>query len=198
MEAYSAYNSEIRLLETKIKSVSAQMRGLNLDSFTPKLSFSYATNQTLHPIDSDWLDGSNWSDKGSASMSLTWSFTDALPFSNNRIKYNNLRREREQLELSLEQTKDKITLDTEKLFDDLEAAAARIKASKENIALAEESYTLLSNAYNNGTVDFIEVKEAETQLNKARLAEQSELYTYISSLTELEYILDLPANWRNL
>ena len=197
MEAYTAYNTEIRLLEKKIDSITAQMRGLNLDSFTPTLSFNYSTQPTLHPIDKDWLDGSNWSDKGSASMSLVWNFTNALPFSDNRIRYNNLRRQREQLQLSLEETKDKITLDTEKLFDQLESAAASVKASRENIALAEESYNLVSQAYSNGTTEFIEVKEAESQLNKARLAEQSELYSYISALAELEYILDLPAGWKN-
>ena len=41
------------------------------------------------------------------------------------------------------------------------------------------------------------MKEAESQLNKARLSEQSELYSYISALAELEYILDLPAGWKN-
>ena len=196
LEAYTAYNSEIRLLEKKIASTSAQMRGLNLDSFTPTLSFSYATQPTLHPIDDDWFDSSNWTDKGNASLSLVWNFTNALPFSNNRIKYNNLRRQREQLELSLEETKQKITLDTEKLFDELESSAAAIEASKENIGLARESYELISKSYLAGSSEFIEVKEAETQLNKALLTEQSELYTYICALAELEYILDLPNEWQ--
>lgn len=197
LEKYMVSNAEVRLLEKQVESVSAQMRGLNLDSFTPTLSFNYATKQTLNPIDSDWFDGSNWKDKGSASMSLTWNFTNALPFSDNRIKYKDLKRQREQLYLKIEQKKQDIANDIQKLFDDITSAANAMEATKENIELAEEAYRLLSKAYSAGTVDFIEVKDAETQLNKARLAEQTELYTYISSLAELEYILDLPSDWQN-
>lgn len=195
---YMNSNAEVRLLEKQVESVSAQMRGLNLDSFTPTLSFSYATKPTLNPIDADWLGGSNWSDKGSGSMSLTWNFTNALPFSDNRIRYKDLKRQREQLYLKIEQKKQDIANDIQKLFDDITSSVHSIQAVKENIALADEAYKLLNHAYSNGTVDFIEVKDAETQLNKAKLAEQSELFTYISSLAELEYILDLPSDWRNL
>lgn len=189
---YTSSNSEIRLLEKQAESVSAQMRGLNLDSFTPTLTFSYATKPTLNPIDDNWLDGSNWSDKGSGALSLVWNFTNALPWSDNRIRYNDLKRQREKIYLQIEQKKDDIKNETEKLFDDLESSASALKTVKENIELAEEAYRLLTRAYANGTVELIEVKDAETQLNKTRLSEQQELFTYISALAELEYVLDLP------
>ena len=182
--------------EKQAESLSAQMRGLNLDSFTPTLTFSYATKPTLNPIDDNWLDGSNWNDRGSASMSLVWNFTNALPFSNNRIRYNDLKRQREKLYLQIDQKKEDVLLDAEKLFDDLASSSESLRAIKEDIALAEEAHRLLNRAYNAGTVEFIEVKDAETQLNKTRLSEQSEWYTYICALAELEYILDLPADWQ--
>ena len=195
LAAYSAYSDDIRLLETQIASLDSQMRGLNFDSWTPTLSFNYATKPTLAGIDKDWFDGSNWHDKGNLSMSLTWSFTNALPFSNNRIKYHDLERQKEQLKLKLEQKKDDIMLDSAKLFDELETSAATLASCRENIELAEESYTLVSRAYNAGSADLIEVRDAETQLNKSRLAEQSELYTYQCALIDLAYMLDLPDGW---
>ena len=85
----------------------------------------------------------------------------------------------------------------DKLFDELESSAVSLESCRENIALAEESYSLVSKAYNAGSADFIEVRDAEEQLNKSRLSEQSELYTYICALTDLEYMLDLPDGWRN-
>ncbi len=196
LEKYMKSNSEIKLLEKQAESLSAQMRGLNLDSFTPTLTFSYATKPTLNPIDDDWLDDSNWNDRGSASMSLVWNFTNALPFSNNRIRYNDLKRQREKLYLQIDQKKEDVLLDAEKLFDDLASSSESLRAIKEDIALAEEAHRLLNRAYNAGTVEFLEVKDAETQLNKTRLSEQSEWYTYICALAELEYILDLPADWQ--
>ena len=195
---YTNLNSEVRRLEKKRESLSAQMRALNLDSFTPTLTFAFATKQTLNPIDDDWFNSSNWSDKGSASMSLVWNFTNALPFSNNRIKYNDLKRQREQLTLKIEQKKQDIAIEVQKLFDDITSSVSSIKAIKENIELAKEAYNLLSKAYSNGTVELIEVKDAESQLNKARLAEQSEFFTYISAIVELEYLLDLPEGITNL
>ncbi|MCR4823095.1 MAG: TolC family protein [Treponema sp.] len=193
---YSAYNSEIRLLETQLKGIQAQITGADLKSYTPSFAFNYSTKPTLTPMDQDWFNGDKWNDKGSLSFTLSWDLTNALPFSNNRIKRRDLERQRDQLNLKIQQKKDDIILDTEKLFDQLAASKESIEASKENITLAEESYRLLSTAYNNGSADFIQVKEAESQLNKARLARQSELYTYICAITDLEYMLDLPKDWQ--
>ena len=195
LSAYSAYSSDIKLIEMQIDSLDCQMKALNYDSLTPTLSFGYSTKPTLTGIDNDWLDSSNWHDKGSMSFSLTWNFTNALPFSNNRIKYHDLERQKEQQKLNLEQKKDDILLDSSKLFDELETSSASLASCRENIALAEESYLLVSRAYNAGSADLIEVSDAEMQLNKSRLAEQSELYTYLCALTDLEYMLDLPEGW---
>ena len=196
LETYSAYASDIRSLELQIESLDTQRRGLNYDSWTPTLSFNYATKQTMTGLDKDWLDGANWSDKGSASLSLTWNFTNALPFSNNRIKYHDLERQQEQLKLKLAQKKDDISLDSAKLFDELETSSRALDSCRENIKLAEESYDLVSRAYRAGSAELIEVRDAEAQLNKSRLAEQSELYTYICALIDLEYMLDLPKDWK--
>jgi len=195
LSAYSAYSSDIKLIEMQIDSLDCQMKALNYDSWTPTLSFGYSTKPTLTGIDNDWLDSSNWHDKGSMSFSLTWNFTNALPFSNNRIKYHDLERQKEQQKLNLEQKKDDILLDSSKLFDELETSSVSLASCRENIALAEESYSLVSRAYNAGSADLIEVSDAEMQLNKSRLAEQSELYTYLCALTDLEYMLDLPEGW---
>lgn len=198
LEKYSAYNSEVRLLESQLKSVKAQIAGADLKSFTPSFSFGYSTTPAISPMDEkDWFDKDNWDDKGKLSFTLSWDLTNALPFSNNRIKRRDLERQRDQIMLKIEQKKDDIILDTDKLFDQLSSSKESIEASKENITLAEESYRLLSNAYNNGSADFIQVKEAESQLNKARLARQSELYTCICALTDLEYMLDLPKDWQS-
>ncbi|MCR5763554.1 MAG: TolC family protein [Treponema sp.] len=194
---YSAYNSEIRLLETQLQGINAQIRGADLKSYTPNFSFNYSTKPTLASIDNDWFESSNWQDRGNMSFSLTWNLTDALPFSNNRIKRRDMERQRAQTMLKIEQKREDIILDTEKLFDQLASSKEAVIASRENITLAEESYRLLSSAYNNGSADYIEIKEAETQLNKARLAQQSELCTYICTLTDLEYMLDLPKDWQN-
>ena len=160
LSAYNAYSSDIKLIEMQIDSLDYQMKALNYDSWTPTLSFGYSTKPTLTGIDNDWLDSSNWHDKGSMSFSLTWNFTDSS-----------------------------------KLFDELETSSASLASCRENIALAEESYSLVSRAYNAGSADLIEVSDAEMQLNKSRLAEQSELYTYLCALTDLEYMLDLPEGW---
>lgn len=196
LSLHTAYNSQIKSLSLQVESVKTQMRGLNLDSWTPNLSFNYSTKKTMSAIDKDWFDGSSWSDKGNVSMSLTWNFTNILPFSNNRIKYHDLERQKEKLELQLEQKRDDILLDMQEIFDDLETSAVSLKSCRENILLAEESYALISQAYNAGSADLIAVRDAEEELNKSQLAEKSELFTYISSLADLEFILELPENWQ--
>ncbi len=176
LSLHSAYSNQVESLELQIQSVESQMKALNHDSWTPTLSFNYATKQTMTGLDNDWFDSSSWTDRGSASLTLSWNFTNVLPFSNNRIKYHDLERQKEKLELQLEQKKDDILLDSQKLFDELESSAVSLESCRENIALAEESYSLVSKAYNAGSADLIEVRDAEEQLNKSRLSEQSELF----------------------
>ena len=130
LENYSAYNSELRLLETQLKGIQAQIRGADLKSFTPTFSFNYATKPTITPMDElSWTDKDNWNDKGSMSFSLTWNLTNALPFSNNRIKRRDLERQRDQTALKIQQKKDDIILDTEKIFDQLSSSKAAILAT---------------------------------------------------------------------
>ncbi len=195
MSRFSAYNSELRILEAQLEGTKAQIRGADLKSFTPNFSFNYSTKPTLAPIDLDWFEKDNWKDNGALSFSLTWNLTNALPFSNNRIKRRDLERQRDQINLKIQQKRDDIVVDTNKIFDQIESSKAAIQAGSDNIKLAEESYRMLSNAYANGSADFLQVKEAETQLNKAKLAQKSDMYTYICAVADLEYMLDLPKGW---
>jgi outer membrane protein TolC len=49
---------------------------------------------------------------------------------------------------------------------------------------------MTSIAYRNGTTELLDVREAETQLNQAKLALASEKFNYLSGLLDLEFAIN--------
>ena len=59
-----------------------------------------------------------------------------------------------------------------------------------NIDLAHEAYRLSQEAYDAGSKELLEVKDAERDLNTAKLEVLKEKYNYITGLLDLEYALN--------
>ena len=195
LSSLTGYNSEQKLMEANLASLDAQMKGLNLSSFTPSLSFKYTLQPSLYGIGNSWFDTNNWTDAGNMSLTISWNLTNMLPFSTNRLNYDKLKREKEKMELSVQEKQRSIMMNAIELFDKLNSCKNSVEASQENINLAQRSYNMTVQAYNNGSVDFLEVKDAQEQLSKSQLALQQELFTYVSCIVDLEYLLDLPQGW---
>ena len=191
INSFIANNVDLRLLNNNLASLDSQLLANDLSTFTPSLSFSYALKPTLYDFDSNWFNPSNWTDAGNFSLTLSWNLTDMLPFSSNRIKYMNLKKQKQSLYLSLSDQIDSIKMEAQKIFDEMELARSSISASEENIRLAKQSYKLVSEAFANGSVDILEVRDAQSQLNQAIYNQQNDYFTYITSLIDLGYLFDL-------
>ena len=76
------------------------------------------------------------------------------------------------------------------LVNVLNQSRAAIESSNRNISLAQKSYDMTSIAYRNGTTELLDVREAETQLNQAKLALASEKFNYLSGLLDLEFAIN--------
>ena len=72
----------------------------------------------------------------------------------------------------------------------LNQSRAAIESSNRNISLAQKSYDMTSIAYRNGTTELLDVREAETQLNQAKLALASEKFNYLAGLLDLEFAIN--------
>ena len=190
---YGGNNLDIQALQNSIDQLKMNLNALNLSSWTPALVISYGWQPTLAPyaLDFDkWGKGSNWSDKGSLSFTLAWNITNMLPFSKNRQQAADLKANLAKLELTMETLRENQKIEVRKAVDTLNQAREQIDAMGRNVTLAQRAYEMSSRAYRNGTKELLDLRDAESSLNQAKLGQLSQKYNYISALMDLEKALN--------
>ena len=189
-QKYMENNLEIALFKKNLEMMKINYSAQNLQIYTPAVSLSYGWQPVLSVITADWGDKDNWFDNGSFSVTLAWNLTNMLPFSSASLKVQDLKNNIEQMNLNLINLEENAKMKINNLVNVLNQSRAAIESSNRNISLAQKSYDMTSIAYRNGTTELLDVREAETQLNQAKLALASEKFNYLSGLLDLEFAIN--------
>lgn len=189
-QKYMENNLEISLFKKNLELMKIQQSAQNLQIYTPAISLSYGWQPVLSDITADWGDKDNWFDGGSFSATLVWNITNMLPFSSASLKARDLKDNIAQMNLNLISLEENAKMKINNLVNVLNQSKAAIESSNRNISLAQKSYDMTSIAYRNGTTELLDVREAETQLNQAKLALASEKFNYLSGLLDLEFAIN--------
>ena len=185
---YAQNHPDILSLQKNLEILNLNLSVQNMQAYTPSLSLSWGFQPVVADISSNWID--TYVDNGAFSATLAWNLTNLLPFSANRQAAKDIKDNIRKLELSLETLVEKTELDIRTQVDALAQSQAAIEASAGNIQLAQRSYDMTLVAYRNGTVELLDVREAENQLNQAKLGLANEKFNYLSGLLDLEYTLN--------
>lgn len=187
---YAEKNPDVLSLKKNIEMLKMQISALDLQSFTPALALSWGYQPYMSDaFDKDWMDKDNWYDNGAFSATIAWNLTNMLPFSANRQKSKDTRDSLRKLEITLETLEENTKLTVNKSVDSLAQARSSIESSERNIMLAQKAFDMSTTAYRNGTTELLDLRDAEMQLNQAKLGLVSEQYDYLSGLLDLEYTL---------
>lgn len=189
-QKYMENNLEISLFKKNLELMKIQQSAQNLQIYTPAISLSYGWQPVLSDVTADWGDKDNWFDGGSFSATLVWNITNMLPFSSASLKARDLKDNIAQMNLNLISLEENAKMKINNLVNVLNQSKAAIESSNRNISLAQKSYDMTSIAYRNGTTELLDVREAETQLNQAKLALASEKFNYLSGLLDLEFAIN--------
>lgn len=185
---YAQNHPDILSLQKNLEILNLNLSVQNMQAYTPSLSLSWGFQPVVADISSNWID--TYVDNGAFSATLAWNLTNLLPFSANRQAAKDIKDNIRKLELSLETLVEKNELDIRTQVDALAQSQAAIEASAGNIQLAQRSYDMTLVAYRNGTVELLDVRDAENQLNQAKLGLANEKFNYLSGLMDLEYTLN--------
>lgn len=185
---YAQNHPDILSLQKNLEILNLNLSVQNMQAYTPSLSLSWGFQPVVADISSNWID--TYVDNGAFSATLAWNLTNLLPFSVNRQAAKDIKDNIRKLELSLETLVEKTELDIRTQVDALAQSQAAIEASAGNIQLAQRSYDMTLVAYRNGTVELLDVRDAENQLNQAKLGLANEKFNYLSGLMDLEYTLN--------
>ena len=185
---YAQNHPDILSLQKNLEILNLNLSLQNMQAYTPALQLSWGFQPVVSKISSNWID--TYMDNGAFSATLAWNLTNLLPFSANRQSAKDTKDNIRKLELSLETLIEKTELDIRTKVDALAQSQAAIEASAGNIQLAQRSYDMTLVAYRNGTVELLDVRDAENQLNQAKLGLANEKFNYLSGLLDLEYTLN--------
>ncbi len=181
---------DIQSFENSKKLMDIQLSALNFQTYTPALALGWGWNPVVMDLEENWFDSNNTVDGGSLSITLVWNLTNMLPFSANRQSAKDLKDNIAKMDLQYETILQNAEMEIDNLIDTLQYSESAIEAASQSISLAQRSYDMTVDAYNQGAAELLDVRDAETQLNQAKLGEMSERFNYLSSLLDLEYAIN--------
>ena len=196
LEKYGSRNLDIQLMENNIKSVKIGIKGLELGNFVPSLAVNFAyqplyTGSNAFKFISDIGSSDKWDDSGALTVSLAWNLSNMLPWSSNMQQLKDYKQNLIQMELALETLKENQKMNVKKAVDTLNQARAQIENMNRSVELAQKAYDMQYKSYRNGTTELLDLKDAESSLNQAKLGQLNQKYQYISALMDLESILNV-------
>lgn len=195
VKKHLGYRLDLALLEKNIELMNTQLRATKLQIYTPSLSMNQNFAPRLSAIDDSWFEKENWKDQsGAFSLTLAFNLTNLLPFSSMGQKLESTKETLEKLELSRQQALYNAELEIRNLVKKLEKSSTSITAMELNVRIAEKAWRLSEQGYKAGTIEYLDLKDAENTLMQARLGVLSEKFTYISNLLDLETALNTELN----
>jgi outer membrane protein TolC len=124
------------------------------------------------------------------SFTLAFELTGLLPFSGTAKTLEDTKDSLAKLELGRAQAAYNTELEIRDLARKLDKARASITAMELSVNIAEKAYRLSEQGYRAGTVEYLDLKDAEASLMQARLGVLSEKYNYLSTLMDLESVVN--------
>ena len=186
LEKYGEKNLDLRALQNNIDILNMNLKALNLSSYTPALVLSYG----YQPTGTWWSGDLDFADQGSLSITLAFNITNMLPWSANRQQAQDLKDNILKLNLTMETLTENQKVQVRKAVDTLNQAREQIDSMGRTVELAQRSYDMSVSSFNNGRMELLDVRDAQTQLNQAMLGQLNQKFNYISALMDLEYELN--------
>ncbi|MDC7232059.1 MAG: TolC family protein [Spirochaetales bacterium] len=199
----SVYDSETLISEYMYDRLEIQYLTRHLEQI--KVKKGMAVSQTMTPVlglGYTWLPFLNdpfknsgteteWMDiNGGFELTVTLPLDGFVPNSGKNLTVKTYKDRMERTELLLENQIRGNAIDIQSVVLQLNKSASTIETLELNVDLAQENYNLVDSSYTEGILDFLDVQNADDELNKARLSVLEEKYSYLSSLMDLQYIIN--------
>jgi outer membrane protein TolC len=185
-EIASGDSLETAILQKNIRSLEAERRAARNGAYLPSLNLSWNASP-LYTID-----GNQWNDNGSFSVSLGLSLDNFLPWSAAKTRLDSLDDSIRSAGIQLSETMRNRESRIAQYRRTVEQTQETIAALSLNVELAQTSYALYEEAYRNGAADYQQLRDAGDSLLQAQNRVQQEQYNLISALLDLEKELGLP------
>lgn len=180
--------SAIKKLEKQIESAENQLLATRFGAYGPTLSASYSigAGQTLK-------EGQEFKmTNHSVTLGVAIPLDGYLPWSNGAMSIANQKDSLASLKENLEAQKRTTQLSIENSLRTIRQAKSQLKSLEATANLAQKTYDLTQIAYNQGSRDLNSLRNAEDSLISSKTQLQSQNYTLVNAILELENTLGVP------
>jgi outer membrane protein TolC len=190
-----AVNGKPDIMEMRQALVATELgrKAQALQLYTPALRFAWDYLPTLSgPWDKSWLEGDNWSDRGTFSITLNMSLNSLLPFTKQGQGLKDMDNGLRARSIGLTQAIQGTEIEIYKIILALEQSKTQAETQAETVALAERTYRLTEEAYRAGLQDLLQVQSADLSRQQARVQMLEQQFNYRTGLIDLEYSMGVP------
>ncbi len=185
---YLASRLDIALLAKNLEILNTQVRASKLQMYTPSVALSQSWLPMKAPIDADkWTDSN-----GSFSVTVAFDLIGLIPFSRTGQSLAEAEDGVRKLELTMGQASYNAELEIRNLVKTLDKSRSSIATMELSVTIAEKAYRLTEQGYRAGTIEFLDLKDAENSLLQAEIGVLMEKYKYLSTLLDLETAVNAP------
>ena len=180
--------SAIKKLEKQIETTENQLLATRFGAYGPTLSASYSigAGQTLK-------EGQEFKMTNHAvTVGVAIPLDGYLPWSNGAMSIANQKDSLASLKENLEAQKRTTQLSIENSLRTIRQAKSQLKSLEATANLAQKTYDLTQIAYNQGSRDLNSLRNAEDSLISSKTQLQSQNYTLVNAILELENTLGVP------
>jgi outer membrane protein TolC len=185
-ETASGDSMAAAVLQKTIRALEAERRAARNGAYLPSLSLSWNSMPRCT------IDGNQWSDSGSFSISLGFSLDNFLLWSPAKTRLDSLSDSIRSAEIRLGETirnRESVITQYRRI---VEQTRETIAALTLNVELAQTSYAMYEEAYRNGAADYQQLRNAGDSLLQAQGRVREEQYNLISAVLNLERELGVP------
>ena len=186
-EKMFANRSDLKKLEQSYESAKkTENRSLSGVYPTIDASFSFASyGDSANPFAGN--PAPNGTDSNiTVGVTASWNF---LTIASSSLQSISSKRTRQALAYSIADTKQSMVLDLQTKIENYYTSKAQLAQSIIGVQHAEENYRVTKNLYDQSAATMTELLDASSLLNEAKVAESNARYSVISSVYNLEWVI---------
>ena len=175
------------------KKQAITQRNMSIARLTPSFLLGLSLMPVLSDASKAWFgdDNNKWTDRGNGlSFSLSLPLSDWLPLSSTQVNIIGANYALKKMDLEIENFIKAQQIQIRKAIDDISTAIENVKSMQMSVEMAQESYDETKKAYNLGTREILDVKDAENTLFTMKYQLLATEFSYRNSLLELETLLN--------
>ena len=178
----------VRSLEKSLEVARSSLKSAEQSGFLPSISVSASTRPTL----SSWTAGGTLSDSGSVSLSLSYPLSNLVPGSAARTAIAEADDSIRKLESQVREARLAAATVARSTLRSARTALASLEALGRTVDLAQKTYDLTHDAWQQGLKSLSDLENAAASLDEARVEALGKSHSLLTVILDLEDSLDIP------